>query len=110
MIARAWLTCAFSQLNDRVVLCGVISNTMKVATGAAWKLRLIISAWLKRVDVEMTEFQYIAFLEGVFPKREAYACARVPKEDQAANLDQFEQLGTFACRTYAKTWPDWVSA
>lgn len=49
-----------------------------------------MSAWLKSVDVQMTEFQYLAFLEGVFPNGEEYACARVPKEDQAANLDQFE--------------------
>ena len=74
---------------------------MKVATGAVWKLCLIISVWLKRVEVEMTEFQFIALFHDVFP---------APEEDQAANLDQFEQLGTFTCRTYAKTWPDWVSA
>ena len=83
---------------------------MKVATGAVWKLCLIISVWLKRVEVEMTEFQFIALFHDVFPAPEEYACARVPEEDQAANLDQFEQLGTFTCRTYAKTWPDWVSA
>ena len=66
---------------------GVVS--VKVAAGQTLiKVEIVVlSVWLKRVDIEMTEFQFLGFLEGVFLKPEEYAWKSAPKEDQAANLD-----------------------
>lgn len=63
----------------------------KVATGSTLELCLVLSAWLKPVHVEMTGVQNLGtFFKGVLP--EEYAWKRAPEEDQAGDLDQFEQL------------------
>ena len=61
---------------------------MKTPAGQNWiKVEIVIqSVWLKRVDVEMTECQFIEFLDGVFPKPEEYTWKSAPEEDQAGHL------------------------